>query len=120
MASEPMMADNNAPAPISNTEEEVSGSESESESGSESESESESEPELTGEVPQVSSIPEIPVNQAPQLEPTATFADASKQQPPNSFNGGRNHYLQSTNKKAQTHRHHKRRSRHQTLRGVSK
>jgi hypothetical protein len=112
MASEPMMADNNAPAPISNTEEEVSGSESESES--------ESEPELTGEVPQVSSIPEIPVNQAPQLEPTATFADASKQQPPNSFNGGRNHYLQSTNKKAQTHRHHKRRSRHQTLRGVSK
>jgi hypothetical protein len=53
---------------------------------------------------------------------TAAEPPAPGQEPVNnnSLNGGRNHYIQSTNKKAKTHRHHKRRNRHQTLRAVTK
>jgi hypothetical protein len=45
----------------------------------------------------------------------ATTAPASGTEPNELFSGGKNHYLQSL-KKNKTHRHHKRRNRHQTLR----
>ncbi len=91
----PMMS---APAPLDDG--------SNSNSGSDSSDAEEGNP--------TSTLPEIPVNETtpdslPQQQPTAT-----------SFNGGRNHYVQSMNKKAKTHRHHKRRNRHQTLRSSAK
>jgi hypothetical protein len=62
----------------------------------------------------ISTLPEIPVNETTQDSPSQQQSTAT------SFNGGRNHYVQSMNKKAKTHRHHKRRNRHQTLRSSAK
>jgi hypothetical protein len=117
--------DNNVPAPV----ETETLSETDSVSGSESSLDLEDE-NLK------STLPEIPVNEvassgAPVPVPATdtTTAATTIAQPPapvqepvnnNSLNGGRNHYIQSTNKKAKTHRHHKRRNRHQTLRAITK
>ena len=114
------MFDNNAslPVPVSASTETFSETESESGSGSRSGSESDSGSELEDNSENLTSaIPEIPVNQTvsglnnmPETNNTSA----------NSF-GGRNHYISSsTNKKAKTHRHHKRRNRHQTLRTSTK
>jgi hypothetical protein len=67
------------------------------------------------ENPTTSTLPEIPVN-----ETTPDSLPQQQQSTATSFNGGRNHYVQSMNKKAKTHRHHKRRNRHQTLRSSAK
>ena len=66
-----------------------------------------------------SALPEIPVNEVPEnsVGDNNTAAPVSDS---TSINGGRSHYVHSTNKKATTHRHHKRRNRHQTLRGYKK
>ena len=89
----------------------VSDSESDASSGSGSGSESEPEPAL-----ETSSIPEIPVDgsspgsveSAPKEAPAAGGTNPL-------FSGGRNHFIQNI-RKNKTHRHHKRRNRHQTLR----
>jgi len=70
-----------------------------------------------GDQTESSALPEIPVNEIPEtsvVDNTAASSDSA------SINGGRSHYVHSTNKKAATHRHHKRRNRHQTLRGYKK
>ena len=98
---------------------------SESESGSESSSESEPDVNEPLEEPvSPSSLAEIPVNEVPNTnllspapEPEPAPAPAPAQE---SINGGRSHYVHSSNKKASTHRHHKRRNRHQTLRNYKK
>jgi hypothetical protein len=66
-----------------------------------------------------SALPEIPVNEVPEnsVDDNTSAAPVSDS---TSINGGRSHYVHSTNKKATTHRHHKRRNRHQTLRGYKK
>ena len=88
-----------------------SGSESESESGSESESETSSIPEIQVE----GSSPGADVvnaNEEGQVPPAAPPADGGSNP---LFSGGRNHFIQNI-RKNKTHRHHKRRNRHQTLR----
>jgi hypothetical protein len=79
-----------------------------------------------------SSLPEIPVNEevptnssesvpspAVPAAPASSTEGQTSQTPtqtPGSIEGGRSHYVHSSNRKATTHRHHKRRNRHQTLR----
>ena len=76
-----------------------------------------SEPEVPVSGPEVpvSGVPEVPVSEVPEVPvPGAPPA------PSNSlFSGGKNHYVQNM-KNNKTHRHHKRRNRHQTLRSVMK
>jgi hypothetical protein len=64
-------------------------------------------PSEVSEVP----VPEVPVPEAPAPEAPATSNSL--------FSGGKNHYVQNM-KNNKTHRHHKRRNRHQTLRSVMK
>ena len=83
---------------------------------SESESENESMPlpqPESNETPISSPLPEVPVNN----EPAVAGSPAASTE---TINGGRSHYVHATNKKASTHRHHKRRNRHQTLRNYKK
>ena len=66
-----------------------------------------------------SELGEIPVNQE-NTEPAPAAAPAAEPAPAGAasnalFSGGQNHYIQGM-KKNKTHRHHKRRNRHQTLR----
>jgi hypothetical protein len=99
-------------------------------SSSESEQESPVN-ENEGEQVESSVLPEIPVNEISEnntgsvsepapaaAEPAPAAAEPAVES--TSINGGRSHYVHSTNKKAATHRHHKRRNRHQTLRGYKK
>ena len=92
-------------------------------SSSESEQESPVN-ENEGEQVESSVLPEIPVNEISEnntgsvSEPAPAAAEPAVES--TSINGGRSHYVHSTNKKAATHRHHKRRNRHQTLRGYKK
>ena len=67
-----------------------------------------------------SPLPEVPVNE--ELPTTTSLQTEESNLTPSteSINGGRSHYVHSTNKKATTHRHHKRRNRHQTLRNYKK
>ena len=111
-----MMAAPEPPAPDMMAAPEPPAPDAESISGSDSESASESESESNDK--ETSTLPEIPVNEITTA--SAMPAMPVPPAPPASFNGGRNHYIQSTNKKAKTHRHHKRRNRHQTLRSLPK
>lgn len=122
-----------------------SGSESESGSGSDSEPDVQAQAErvIENEPTQVtSSLPEVPVNEMPQTPPSAPLPSQEQAQEPASpeaiaapapapapapgtpatdmINGGRSHYVHAENKKASTHRRHKRRNRHQTLRNYKK
>jgi hypothetical protein len=89
---------------------ESSDSDSDSESSGPKLSDSDNAAGLTPAI-QGSPLPEVPVNEitTPGQQPSSS-----------SINGGRSHYVHSTNKKASTHRHHKRRNRHQTLRNYKK
>jgi hypothetical protein len=76
--------------------------EAEAEAVPEPEAEAEAAPEE-----KVQEIPEIPVNGPAPASSNPLFS------------GGKNHYIQNM-KHNKTHRHHKRRNRHQTLRSVMK
>ena len=80
------------------------------------ESSSESEDNEEEDKSESSVLPEIPVNNI--VDNTGSVSAPAAE--PTSINGGRSHYVHSTDKKATTHRHHKRRNRHQTLRGYKK
>lgn len=102
------------------------------EAGSEAVSVSSSDSE-TEHLEEPSSLPEIPVNEevptnssesvpspavpaAPASSTEGQTSQTPTQTTPGSIEGGRSHYVHSSNRKATTHRHHKRRNRHQTLR----
>ena len=82
-------------------------------------------PVSPSEVPEVpvspSEVPEVPVPEAPAPEAPVPEAPAPEAPAPSNslFSGGKNHYVQNM-KNNKTHRHHKRRNRHQTLRSVMK
>ena len=88
------------------------------ESGSESEESQNSENE--GVQAESSALPEIPVNEVSENNTLDNNTASAAAPESTTINGGRSHYVHSTNKKATTHRHHKRRNRHQTLRGYKK
>ena len=104
----------------------------------------EAQQQIEEEVQSSTSLPEMPVNEevpvSPAEEgqtpatssesvplpaaPTAPTAPAAAPEgqgkaPSGTIEGGRSHYVNSSHRKATTHRHHKRRNRHQTLRKQS-
>jgi hypothetical protein len=100
------------------------GSEAVSVSSSDSETEHLEEPSSLPEIPvneevptnSTESVPSPAVPAAPASSTEGQTSQTPTQTTPGSIEGGRSHYVHSSNRKATTHRHHKRRNRHQTLR----
>jgi len=150
IVSEEAVIDNESGSEMSGSESESeseSGSESESEPEPEPEPETvvQEQPERVIEnesTPVVPSLPEVPVNEMPQSPDSQPLPSQSQgqgqaqgqgvvgtspiaspvvpSQTNDMINGGRSHYVHADIKRASTHRRHKRRNRHQTLRNYKK